>query len=511
MFKHQAHRAIFAPAFKGILRRGLATVPNPSARAASTYPVSKVPSEFTITPANGFLPLSDPLVELPAAYGGLEDLLTRMPLTRLDNGKPGLLASGDFGDAIKKELPDYSAHVAKEKDPRVLLALFRDYTFAASAYLLEPCDIVHRKTGGGGESYGLGRDVLPRQLAVPLAAVSAKLAAKPFMEYAQSYALYNYKRLDPKGPLAYDNLALIRGFSGMPSESGFILVHVAMVANTGKQTDATTKALAAAEAKDRGTFDKELVRMREALQVINLTMETMWENSAPGDYMKFRTFIMGTKNQPMFPKGVVYEGVSDQATFYRGESGANDSIVPTLDNFLGVTEEMPDNPMTDILRDFRSYRPENHNLWLGWVEQRARDVGVRAFALKDANSAVLYLSLLDQLREFRARHWNFTKSYILKYSKHPTATGGSPIVTWLPNQLGVVLGHMAKTAASIKTDMGSLTPENRALAEEMFERADTQSRILKREVAELKPDYQAGAAAQDQGETDWTKSSSAAA
>jgi len=36
----------------------------------------------------------------------------------------------------------------------------------------------------------------------------------------------------------------------------------------------------------------------------------------------------------MFPNGVIYEGVSDTPFFLRGESGANDSIIPTLDNLL---------------------------------------------------------------------------------------------------------------------------------------------------------------------------------
>lgn len=66
---------------------------------------------------------------------------------------------------------------------------------------------------------------------------------------------------------------------------------------------------------------------------------------------------MGTKNQPMFPKGVVYEGVSEEPTYYRGESGANDSIIPTCDNLFEMTALMPSNPLTEILKDFRTYRP----------------------------------------------------------------------------------------------------------------------------------------------------------
>ena len=56
--------------------------------------------------------------------------------------------------------------------------------------------------------------------------------------------------------------------------------------------------------------------------------------------------------------------------------------------------------------------------------------------------AGLYLRLLDMVRKFRWRHWLFAREYILKRSGHPTATGGSPIVTWLPNQLFAVMGLM---------------------------------------------------------------------
>lgn len=60
--------------------------------------------------------------------------------------------------------------------------------------------------------------------------------------------------------------------------------------------------------------------------------------SKPLDYTTFRTFIFGITSQSMFPNnGVVYEGINDgKPMSFRGESGANDSIVPTLDNFLNI-------------------------------------------------------------------------------------------------------------------------------------------------------------------------------
>lgn len=89
---------------------------------------------------------------------------------------------------------------------------------------------------------------------------------------------------------------------------------------------------------------------------------------------------------------------------------------------------MPETPLTDILQDFRSYRPGNHREFLEWVRNRAEYVGVKKYAGRDRASAKLYLHALNQVRDFRWRHWCFTREYVLKKSAHPTATGGSPIV-----------------------------------------------------------------------------------
>lgn len=79
-----------------------------------------------------------------------------------------------------------------------------------------------------------------------------------------------------------------------------------------------------------------------------------------------------------------------------------------------------------------------------WTEQKADVLGTREFFTHSAGLevAVLYLRVLDHIRSFRWRHWMFAREYIIKRSKYPVATGGSPIVTWLPNQLGSVLNVM---------------------------------------------------------------------
>ena len=83
----------------------------------------------------------------------------------------------------------------------------------------------------------------------------------------------------------------------------------------------------------------------------------MWSVSDPRAYLKFRTFIMGQVGNPgIFPEGVVYEGVSADPQYYRGETGAQDSIIPSCDNFLQLSQRYPKNELTEYLVDLRFYR-----------------------------------------------------------------------------------------------------------------------------------------------------------
>ncbi|CAD6571563.1 MAG: hypothetical protein ASARMPRED_004639 [Alectoria sarmentosa] len=428
-----------------------------SLAAAPTFPLlTNIPTDdeelarlapFTVSLTNGFLPLSPPPTKLPPSFSALSSLLARMSI-RTATGEPGLLATFDLGETLLRELPDLTDEVDEVKENlRVVGALYRDYCFLASAYLLEPCHERHVKS----EGYGLGRQRLPAVLARPLARVAEISGFKPWMEYAGSYALFNYRLQDPALGMEYSNLRLIRAFehglNPSSSEAGFALVHVDMVQNSGPLVEGAVNALSACGDGNRKAFNVGLEGVVEAMVKVNGVMDGMWKKSKPNDYNNFRTFIFGITKQSMFPHGVVYEGVSEEAIFFRGESGATDSMIPLCDNLLEIS--MPETPLTEILIDFRSYRPRNHRQFLEWVRDRAQNIGVRGYAMMDRKSAVLYLHALNQVRDFRWRHWCFTREYILKKTAHPTATGGSPIVLWLPNQLFTVYDQMLEVEYAI--------------------------------------------------------------
>lgn len=154
-------------------------VPYPSATTLEKFPhvhhdpatLSHSLDPFTITTSTGFLPYATAPAHLPEVFKPLESLIERAPVVKLD-GKPGLLATYELGPAVKAELPDLTGDVEKlvlddgSPDKFTIAAVFRDYTFLASSYLLEPCWESWNKSPDHG--YGLGRDVLPKAVARPM-------------------------------------------------------------------------------------------------------------------------------------------------------------------------------------------------------------------------------------------------------------------------------------------------------------------------------------------------------
>jgi indoleamine 2,3-dioxygenase len=134
--------------------------------------MSRTLDPFTVTTSNGFMPLQTPETKLPKAFDPLIKLCERMPIVKED-GNPGLLASYQLGPTIdlSDALPDLTDEIDNllvdgKPDLIAATAIFRDYAFLASAYLLEPCWEKWNKDSQQG--YGLGRQRLPRNLAGPL-------------------------------------------------------------------------------------------------------------------------------------------------------------------------------------------------------------------------------------------------------------------------------------------------------------------------------------------------------
>lgn len=436
------------------------------------------------------MPTSTPLLNIPKQFQDVDQLLKDMPIIKAD-GSAGLLATGAFGAAAKKlKLHDVSAAL---KDNRLATALFRDYTFLASAYLLEPSHLGLLASGSAG-IYGEGRDHIPEAIAVPLVKLAQHLDNIPLLDYAHAYALNNFYTVDPaKGLGDWRNLKTFRKFHGGADEEGFIIVHIAMGSHTNKQVSAALDALRGAALGDFVLLEKSLNSHAQFLDTILNIFDEMMVVSHYKGYLSFRTFIMGiTGNTSIFPRGVIYEGVSKEPKFYRGETGAQDSIIPTTDSLLQMA--YPKNLLVEYLMELRQYRPKDHRAYVDWIKKSADSVKLREVAFKNARCTFAIVKNLYQVQRMRSKHWQYTKSYIIDQTKHAKATGGTPITTWLPNNLGSTLEYLEEAMAHLHTllDAGQ-TLEKADLAQFANIETDVSKKIamLQKEVIRMQQDFKA--------------------
>src|SRR5262249_25875279 len=196
-------------------------------------------------------------------------------------------------------------------------------------------------------------DRLPAPIAVPLERLARAADRPPILAYA-AYCLHNWGRDDPAGPVALGNIRLLQNFSlpgdGKQDEDWFILVHVDIEARAGAALRAMRSAGAIIGRDDSAGLEALLAATAASLHDMNQTMARMPEQCRPEVYFrKVRPYIFGFTN-------VVYEGCADtRPRTYRGETGAQSSIVPTMLAALGLRHK--DSLLTTHLEDMRQYMP----------------------------------------------------------------------------------------------------------------------------------------------------------
>ena len=402
---------------------------------------------FEVNHLNGFLPKKSPLAVLPERYSELQVLIDEMPIKKA-NGQGGLLSiEGAIEDAVKK-LKNYKDLVKNEDDIFINQALFRAYAFLTSAYLLAPSHFSFQKT----KKYGRAHRLLPSQLSEPFVLVSEKLDVYPFIDYHYAYSLGNYVKIDNSKGYEWENLAMAAKFSGMDDERGFIMLHVDINQHSPQLVGSILDFI---KSKDNSGVNQSLNNCLSSMKSINERRQIMWQASRWKHYNDFRVFIMGIKgNDEIFGDGVIYEGVSEEPVQYRGQTGAQDNIIPTADIFTGVIDYYPSNDLTKYLLDLRSYRPKCIQNFLSDLKDEMKENRLFNSIKKSENEEglCLLIQILDEIYYFRNGHWQFVQKYIMANTKYAKATGGTPIISWIPNQITAVLNYMS--------DVLELIPDN---------------------------------------------------
>jgi len=365
-----------------------------------------------------------------------------------------LSIEGAIEDAVKK-LKNYKDLVKNEDDIFINQALFRAYAFLSSAYLLAPSHFSFQKT----KKYGKAHRILPSQLSEPFVLVSKKLDVFPFLDYHYAYSLGNYVKIDDSKGYEWENLAMAAKFSGMDDERGFIMLHVDINQYSPQLVGSILDFI---NAKDNHGVNQSLNNYLSSMKSINERRQIMWEASRWKHYNDFRVFIMGIKgNDEIFGDGVIYEGVSKEPVQYRGQTGAQDNIIPTADIFTGVINYYPSNDLTKYLLDLRSYRPKCIQNFLSDLKDEMKENRLFSSIKKTNNEEglCLLIQILDEIYYFRNGHWQFVQKYIMANTKYAKATGGTPIISWIPNQITAVLNYMSNVLELIPDNSSFIDKE----------------------------------------------------
>ena len=218
---------------------------------------------------------------------------------------------------------------------------------------------------------------------------------------------------------------MITNFLGGVDEDWFVTIHVCIV-NAAK--DAITAACEICELKSNKDKKLEygLKRIIKSLRDVNNIFSRMPEKCDPYVYYhRVRPFIFGTKDNPDLKKGLIYQNeFNNRPQFFRGETGAQSSIMPLLDGALGIYHTK--DHLRHYLNEMRDYMPPEHRAMIEQVEEISN-----AKTIIDGSKSLTnnYNKCLEEIRKFRALHLEFAASYIHKQSqiKNPFGTGGSTI------------------------------------------------------------------------------------
>jgi len=363
---------------------------------------------WEIREKNGFLMSPDPLAELSEVEIPLLSETTEH-LQELADTLPILISTRQVRPVLAA-LPIYEMALLNEvADFRVHERLFQIYAHFANAYVWSDQSDPSAH--------------IPAGVAVPLVALAKMVERPPIVPYA-STALCNFQRIDPHGELRADNIRCVQKLVDIPDESWFHLIHVEIEAHAGPAIQRCINATDAIDQEDTASVEANLIGVTDAVQKMEATFKRITEQCSTDVYYNtLRPYLFGFDN-------IVYEGVEEfkgKPQIFRGETGAQSTVIPALQRFLGLQHEA--GGLTDHLKIMSDYMPKPHRELLMSIDQNA----IRGFVMVQKRSTLTdaYNACLERIVSFRSLHLHMAQAYIASKVKDPRGTGGTEFMHWL--------------------------------------------------------------------------------
>ena len=366
--------------------------------------------------------------------------MDRLNFSILESGflpnKISTLLSNEFDDVeyIAKNLPKILANNQIESE---VLNLETEKNISnLSIDELERAMLLYSYIGHGYIWGGTSIEkVIPKNISKTWYKISQKLDRPPILSYA-SYALNNWKLQDVNKPFDLENIRILQNFLGGMDEDWFIMIHIA-IEHEAKEILNNLKTYYLDQNEDQSYLENALVSIKK----INQIMNRMPEKCDPFIYYnRVRPYIFGWKNNPATPNGVIYEDVEEYGgnpQLFRGETGAQSSIVPALDALLGVTHS--NDPLKEYLDEMRLYMPKEHRNLLNDLDQWSENN--RSNSVTEDSSVVLSDEIIKEVHAFRNKHLEYARIYIHEQSlsnqnnSNVVGTGGTPFMKYLDKHL----------------------------------------------------------------------------
>ncbi|MDC1415214.1 indoleamine 2,3-dioxygenase [Gammaproteobacteria bacterium] len=278
---------------------------------------------------------------------------------------------------------------------------------------------------------------IPSVLANPWVKVAKNQGRPPILSYA-SYCLDNWFLIDPDEPISLENVGLINNFLGGVDEDWFVTIHVCI---ENAAADAIAACAEISMLETDAPEDKSIQLLKRiiiSMKKVNKIFARMPEKCDPYIYYhRVRPFIFGTKDNPDLKNGLIYKGeFESKPQFFRGETGAQSSIIPSLDGALQITHTK--DHLRHYLNEMREYMPPKHREFMEVLEKNSQ---IKKIIKGSKKLTSLYNDCLEEIRAFRAMHLEYAGTYIFKQAqiKNPfgrggstiTGTGGTPFMAYL--------------------------------------------------------------------------------
>lgn len=282
------------------------------------------------------------------------------------------------------------------------------------------------------------KNLIPFILSNNLEMLSRSLQLPLILTY-QFYVLRNWYLIDPEEGFVLENIKPVYTFTGTLDEEWFIKIHVAIEATCAPALRAAQDAcfLNFGMRDDDGVLDDATTsiliqlfkKISESLNQAAKILLRMKEHCHPEFfYHTLRPFFGGWDEK----LGIQFE--SNQRTYqYKGPSGAQSSILPALDDALGVEHKM--DGMHQHALEFKQYMPREHVNFINQLKQLSIQLPANSSdhvvaALAEAIKAV-------QLFRF-AHHRAIVETYIHRpaakqdvNARNDIGSGGTPIDDFL--------------------------------------------------------------------------------